>query len=102
MEIHSAHIEPVDIRGFLTFAVYINYFVPGSLKIRSIVLIPNYNNIRYSSFNTRRWMQLSESPYPGYCRAPGSEKCIPLLCDCQKLTEIWTKIRETKSKLTTG
>lgn len=48
---------------------------------------------------TRRWLQVGESPYPGYCRAPGSSICKPVLCNCEKLKEIWNKIQDTKAAL---
>ncbi|CAH2237995.1 jg18108 [Pararge aegeria aegeria] len=82
--------------------VWLHYIAPGSLKIRSIKhrLKPDdlrkiiEENESWLLKTSRRWLQKSEMPYPGYCRAPGSGKCSPVLCNCEKLTEIWKKLKK--------
>lgn len=42
---------------------------------------------------TRR-LQKGELPYPGYCRSPGSGKCLPILCNCEKLLKMWKEMKK--------
>ncbi|CAH2042256.1 unnamed protein product, partial [Iphiclides podalirius] len=88
--------------------IYVNYFVPGSLKIQTNVyevgLKELWDAIDVAAFSrqlfeSRRWLPKGEAPFPGYCRAPGSGVCLPMLCNCQKLLEIWNKINNTQIKL---
>ncbi|XP_047031298.1 uncharacterized protein LOC124638390 [Helicoverpa zea] len=96
---HKIHSEIIDIQGYFTIAVYVNYFIPGSLKIhtdlytvrlgqlRELIDNPLFDPLR--NVNTRRWLPKGEAPFPGYCRAPGSGKCIAALCNCDQLKERW-------------
>lgn len=82
--------------------------MPGSLKIHTKLYTVPLGELRESIdnpvpdplrfVNTRRWLPKGEAPYPGYCRAPGSGKCIPALCNCQKLKQSWNKVVLKKIK----
>lgn len=94
-------------QGYLTIVAYLNYFCPGTLKLQTRVhtvsvvklseVLSRFEPVHIES--ARRWLQKGESPYPGYCRAPGSSTCEPVLCNCQKLAEIWNRIKYTELKL---
>lgn len=92
-------------QGYLTVAVYIHFLSPGSLKLHTNVQVLSPESFEgmfgppADPVSNRRWLQAKESPYPGYCRAPGGNVCKPVLCNCQKLTEIWIKIQGAKSAL---
>ncbi|VVC93303.1 unnamed protein product [Leptidea sinapis] len=88
--------------GFLI--LYYHYFEP-----KSIIIYPSLHEIKLQTLKdlidenyyetlllkpSRRWLPEGEIPYPGYCRAPGGEKCLPVLCNCKKLLEIWMKIKD--------
>lgn len=81
--------------------------MPGSLKTQTNVYKVELKDIRDTidlifsplGLDSRRWLQKGEAPYPGYCRAPGSGACLPLICNCKKLLDIWIKINKTQSKL---
>lgn len=93
----------IFFQSYLTI-IYVNYFIPGSLKLQYKVYKIDFRDFVDTSLNpllfqTRRWLQKGEAPFPGYCRAPGSGACLPILCNCKTLLEIWTKINDTKSKL---
>lgn len=97
------------LQGNLTIATYIHFFTPGKLRIQSEVHFVRVNMLaelinqafyKEDIFEaTRRWLQQGESPYPGYCRAPASNNCVPLLCNCKKLREIWNKVKHTRETL---
>ncbi|CAH4030566.1 unnamed protein product [Pieris brassicae] len=83
-------------------AVYYHFLDPGSLKprlqykvelssLKDILDAINYKE--WLLKGSRRWLPNGEAPFPGYCRAPGNEKCLPVLCNCEKLTEIWKKMK---------
>lgn len=99
-------------QGYLTLAVYIHNFLPGSLKLRTkIHQIPlgqlgpliDRTDLDIIAYKTRRvdgerWLPKSEMPYPGYCRAPGSSQCLDSFCNCKALDEQWRKYLENRKK----
>lgn len=84
----------------MSLATYIHYFTPGSLRIKTRVhKVPLYRlgdiiEDFAGGRGTRRWLPRGEAPYPGYCRPPGSDKCLPIFCNCVRLTQMW----ETEKK----
>nr|XP_026493681.1 uncharacterized protein LOC113398938 [Vanessa tameamea] len=100
-------LEIIDIQVYFTIAAYIQYFEPEiaivQRKKHELQLSDLKETIEESLHRTwllkatRRWLQRGEMPYPGYCRSPGSEVCLPVLCNCAKLTEIWKKIKKMKT-----
>ncbi|XP_032519731.2 uncharacterized protein LOC116771857 [Danaus plexippus] len=107
-----AFYENVD--GYISIWLYVNYFVPGRLKLHTELYEIDANILkkivdhsayepelaevlegsrRWLTEGPRRWLQKSEMPFPGYCRSPASGKCLPVLCNCKKLEEIWEKIK---------
>ncbi|KAJ8717161.1 hypothetical protein PYW08_005560 [Mythimna loreyi] len=108
MSFHSIQSEVIDIQGIYTLAVYFHYFLPGTLKIQSKVYTIPLGRIReliddsipdlLQFENTRRWLPKGEAPFPGYCRAPGSARCVPTLCNCKKLQDVWNNVIIDKLK----
>ncbi|XP_047997364.1 uncharacterized protein LOC125234978 isoform X2 [Leguminivora glycinivorella] len=93
---YSISLQVVDLQGYLWLTAYFHYFTPGSLRLKTKVRKVAVYRLQELMDNgpvleTRRWMMKYESPYPGYCRAPGKAACLPLLCDCDYLTDIWNK-----------
>lgn len=85
-------------------AVYIHSFKPGSLKLHTTRETHLLDEVQPGSDglsleDTRRWLQKGEEPYPGYCRAPASEVCLPTLCNCAKLQEIHSKLKEKELRV---
>lgn len=90
----------------MAVAVYTHYFRPGSLRIKTDGDILSFDKFEslygeetYPFEKTRKWLQMSEAPYPGYCRAPGSGKCLPTLCNCKMLTVLWDSMKAKKELL---
>ncbi|XP_026741747.1 uncharacterized protein LOC113503839 [Trichoplusia ni] len=106
--IDRIHSEIIDLHGYFALAVYIHYYVAGSLKYRTnryTVKLGQLRQVIDSPHDpllfatTRRWLPKGEAPFPGYCRAPGSGKCLPALCNCKKLIERWnTQVIKNKAK----
>ncbi|KAJ2948641.1 hypothetical protein O0L34_g7896 [Tuta absoluta] len=96
---YPVQFELVHLRGFLYVASYVHYFKPGSLKlhtkINDIQKYEEFFNESVPEF-TRRWLPQGEAPFPGYCRAPSSSKCLDVLCNCKKLREIWKTFKYSK------
>lgn len=88
-------------QGYLHIASYVFYFVPGRLKLHTETqVVPLYKirqeiDLKLPTFleNTRRWLPRTETPYPGYCRSPGSSICLPILCNCERLKLIWRTLK---------
>ncbi|XP_049877225.1 arginine/serine-rich coiled-coil protein 2-like [Pectinophora gossypiella] len=84
--------------GVFMLASYIHYYVPGSLRIhtdRKVEKAESYiEKTRRPLFppGFRRWLPISEAPYPGYCRKPSSSDCEPALCNCVQLKQIWDQV----------
>ncbi|CAH2089409.1 unnamed protein product [Euphydryas editha] len=94
---------PLFLKGYISIVVYIYSFEAGRLRSRWIRHEARLEDLRealelslYKTWllkSTRRWLQEGEMPYPGYCRSPGSGKCLPVLCNCAKLRELWKKMK---------
>ncbi|CAH1640195.1 unnamed protein product [Spodoptera littoralis] len=114
MSIQKIHSEIVDINGVYALAIYIHYFTAGCLKTHTKRYTVKLGHLRelldkphekdpLMFVPTRRWLPRGEAPYPGYCRAPGSESCLPNLCNCEKLRMRWNMLHtmnNTKSTQT--
>lgn len=92
----------------MSLVAYIHNYEPGILmprRIRHEVKLVDLREALEFSFyktwllkSTRRWLQKGEMPYPGYCRSPGSGKCLPVLCNCEKLAELWKRMKNASTK----
>lgn len=64
------------------------------VKIRDLInIIEDFAYMPQFMIPTRR-LQKGELPYPGYCRSPGSGKCLPILCNCEKLLKMWKEMKK--------
>lgn len=103
------NIIKFSLQGVYALAIYVHYFTAGSLKthtkrytvklghLRELIDDPYVRDpLRFVP--TRRWLPKGEAPYPGYCRAPGSEVCVPTLCNCDKLRDRWNMININKQR----
>ncbi|KAI8420036.1 hypothetical protein MSG28_008630 [Choristoneura fumiferana] len=105
---YSISLQLVDLQGYVSLATYIHYFTPGSLRIQTRVhevplyrlgdMIEAWAGGRGKG-GTRRWLPRGEAPYPGYCRPPGSDKCLPIFCDCERLTQIWETEKKKRKEI---
>ncbi|XP_063366696.1 uncharacterized protein LOC134655174 [Cydia amplana] len=96
---YSISLQVVDLQGYLWLTAYFHYYTPGNLRLKTTVhQVPIYRlreliDNAPATQDTRRWNMKHESPYPGYCRAPGRADCLPLLCDCDFLKQEWSRKR---------
>lgn len=87
----------------MAVAVYMHYFTPGSLRLKTKTRTLSWdefdNLFGEKTLYSRRWLVEAGYPYPGYCRAPGTGRCIPTLCNCKMLQRLW-RDRQKTFKLT--
>lgn len=105
------------LQGYMSLAMYVHYFIPGSFKIRTRLYTVKLGEIAPFIGQTQlhldrilnrgpgptrrtggRWLPTSEWPYPGYCRMPATPQCLPTLCNCEALRVRWEKYLAQKEK----